>query len=184
NRRQRRRNLPRSWRGNAARTCGLRGWPQGLLQRTFTEGSAAIAYPAAVLFWERRMQGEAFQNWRRGREAIERKMHHLITGDVPASIEERQVRRTRFAALIERREAAARELLRRSRANGRDKSPTGSSRTGDRLIPAAHAGAGAEGDQAKFVPLPDQKGKVETAHVTTDASPSDVVALDAAALSP
>jgi len=130
------------------------------------------------------MHGDAFQNWRREREAIEREMDHLITGGVPTSIEERQVRRTRFAALIERRETAARELLHRSRASSRDKSPTGSSRPGDRLIPAAHAGAGAEGDQAKFVPLPDEKGKVETAHVTTDASPSDVVALDAAALTP
>jgi hypothetical protein len=130
------------------------------------------------------MHGDAFQNWRREREAIEREMDHLIIGGVPASIKERQVRRTRFAALIERREAAARELLHRSRASGRDKSPTGSSRTGDRLIPAAHGGAGAKGDQAKFVPLPDEKGKVETAHVTTDASPSDVVALDAAALTP
>jgi hypothetical protein len=131
------------------------------------------------------MLGDAFQNWRREREAIEREMDHLITEGVPASIEERQVRRTRFVALIERREAAARELLYRGRASGRDKSPKGSYRP-DSLIPGTDGGAGAEGDQAKFVPLADEKGEVEASHVTTDEAPADIVALagDAVAVPP
>jgi hypothetical protein len=131
------------------------------------------------------MHGDAFQNWRREREAIEREMDHLITEGMPVSIEERQVRRTRFVALIERREAAARELLHRGRASGRDKSPKGSYRP-DSLIPGADGGAGAEGDQAKFVPLADEKGEVEASHVTTDEAPADIVALagDAVAVPP
>jgi ribosome-associated protein len=60
----------------------------------------------------------------------------LIAEGVPASLEERRVYRTRFAALIERREAAARNLLQSDRR--RDKAP---SRPGDHFISAAHAGA-------------------------------------------
>ena len=135
------------------------------------------------------MRHEAFQEWRREREAVEQEMDLLITAGLPASNEERQVRRTRFAALLERREAAARNLLHSDRTRRRDRSPADSSGPGDRLISAAHAGAGVEGGPATFVPLPDGRTKADAqselpVHVTTAASPFDAVALalDAAAL--
>jgi len=116
-------------------------------------------------------------------------MDLLITSGLPASNEERQVRRTRFAALLERREAAARNLLHSGWAHRRDKSPGHSSRPGDHLISTAHAEAAAEGEPATFVALPDGKSEADAqselpAHVTTAASPFDAVALalDAAAL--
>src|SRR5712671_1013625 len=96
------------------------------------------------------MRDAAFQDWRREHEAVEQEMDRLIAAGVPASLEERRVYRTRFAALIERREAAARNLLQSDRR--RDKTP---SRPGDYLISAAHAGAVPEGQQAAFVSLPD-----------------------------
>src|SRR3981189_1783587 len=135
------------------------------------------------------MRHEAFQEWRREREAVEQEMDLLITAGLPTSNEERQVRRTRFAALLERREAAARNLLHSDRTRRRGRSPADSSGPGDRLISAAHAGAGVEGGPATFVPLPDGRTKADAQselpfHVTTAASPFDAVALalDAAAL--
>ena len=123
------------------------------------------------------MRADHFQNWRREREAIEHEMDRLIAEGLPTSIEERQVRRMRYAALIERREAAARKLLELARASRHDKSSRGSWLAGDRFISAAPAGAGAESEQAKFAFFPHEKGTVEAAHVTIAASPSDVGAL-------
>jgi hypothetical protein len=135
------------------------------------------------------MRHDAFQEWRREREAVEQEMDLLITAGLPASNEERQVRRTRFAALLERREAAARNLLHSDRTRRRNRSPADSSGPGDRLISAAHAGAGVEAGPATFVPLPDGRSKTDAqselpVHVTTAASPFDAVALalDTAAL--
>lgn len=62
---------------------------------------------------------DAFQSWRGELEAVEQEMDRLIAAGLPASVEERQVRQTRFLALVERREAAARKLLQTDRAGGR-----------------------------------------------------------------
>jgi hypothetical protein len=56
-------------------------------------------------------QPNAFAEWRRECEAIERDMNRLITAGRPGSEAERQVRTLQFASLIERREAAARKLM-------------------------------------------------------------------------
>jgi hypothetical protein len=53
-----------------------------------------------------------FQSWKRECEEIEREMDRLITAGRPDTAEERQVRQLQFTALIERRDAAARNLLR------------------------------------------------------------------------
>jgi hypothetical protein len=45
------------------------------------------------------MRDNAFQGWRRECEPIEQEMDHLVRAGVPASVEERQVRRIRFTAL-------------------------------------------------------------------------------------
>jgi hypothetical protein len=101
------------------------------------------------------MRVDAFHNWRRELEAVEQEMNSLIAQGLPASTEERQVRRTRFAALIERREAAARNLLRSDFAPRRGKSTPGPSGPGDHVIAAAHAGVGLEGPEDAFVRLPE-----------------------------
>ena len=67
------------------------------------------------------MRADHFQSWRREREAIEQKMDCLIVEGLPTSVEERRVRRMRFAALIEQREAAARKLLELARTSRHDK---------------------------------------------------------------
>src|SRR5262245_52693650 len=138
------------------------------------------------------MRDAAFQDWQRERETVEQEIDRLIASGVPASLEERRAYRARFAALIERREAAARSLLQSDRR--RDKAR---SRPGDYLISAAHAGAVADAQQTVFVPLPDGRRQAEAqsgppagsnavpaaiaagvAAVTPDAaaSPPDVVA--------
>jgi hypothetical protein len=60
------------------------------------------------------MVNTAFQDWRRECEAVQKEMDRLITAGRPQSPEERQVRQLQFSALIERRDAAARNLLRSS----------------------------------------------------------------------
>jgi len=72
------------------------------------------------------MRSDALQYWRREREAVEQEMDRLITEGLPASVEDRQVRQTRFVALVERREAAARKLLQSDWASRRDTSPRAS----------------------------------------------------------
>jgi hypothetical protein len=57
------------------------------------------------------MIDNAFENWRRECDAVQREMDRLITAGRPQSMEERQVRQLQFTALIERRDAAARSLL-------------------------------------------------------------------------
>jgi hypothetical protein len=54
---------------------------------------------------------EDFQIWRAEQSAIETEMNGLIAAGPMTSAEDRRVRRIRFMALIERREAAARALL-------------------------------------------------------------------------
>jgi hypothetical protein len=60
------------------------------------------------------MVNNEFQDWRRECEAVEKEMDRLIRAGRPQSPEERQVRQLQFTALIERRDAAARSLLRTS----------------------------------------------------------------------
>jgi hypothetical protein len=63
---------------------------------------------------ERAMVNNEFQDWRRECEAVQKEMDRLIRAGRPQSPEERQVRQLQFTALIERRDAAARSLLRTS----------------------------------------------------------------------
>jgi hypothetical protein len=60
------------------------------------------------------MVNNEFQDWRRECEAVQKEMDRLIRAGRPQSPEERQVRQLQFSALIERRDAAARSLLRTS----------------------------------------------------------------------
>jgi hypothetical protein len=62
------------------------------------------------------MSDHPFQVWQREREAVEQEMNRLITACRAVSAEERQVRRFRFEALVERRESAARNLMQSDRA--------------------------------------------------------------------
>ena len=129
------------------------------------------------------MRDGAFQDWQRERDAVEQEMDHLIAAGMPNSVEERQVRRTRFAALIERREAAARNLLQSDRR--RDWSPRAPSRPGDHLVSAAHLGAAAEGEQTGFVSLPDGRENAEAqSELSTPAAavPASSVPAEAAEL--
>jgi hypothetical protein len=55
--------------------------------------------------------GEVFQTWRSERDATEAEMSKLLTMQLTTTPEERQIRRMRFMALVERRDVAARGLL-------------------------------------------------------------------------
>jgi hypothetical protein len=57
------------------------------------------------------MRQNAFYEWRKECEAVQKEMDRLIKSGRPHSPEERQVRQLQFTALIERRDAAARNLL-------------------------------------------------------------------------
>jgi hypothetical protein len=58
------------------------------------------------------MADTEFEAWRRECEAVHKEMDRLLLAGRPQSPEERQVRQLQFTALIERRDAAARNLLR------------------------------------------------------------------------
>jgi hypothetical protein len=83
------------------------------------------------------MHDRAFQIWRRERDAVEQEMNRLITACRSLSIEERQVRRFQFEALVERREAAARNLLQADHAV-RASSPRAQGRRNPQLPSSAH----------------------------------------------
>ena len=53
-----------------------------------------------------------FEAWKQECEAVHNEMDRLLLAGRPQSPEERQVRQLQFTALIERRDAAARNLLR------------------------------------------------------------------------
>ena len=72
---------------------------------------------------ERVMVNTAFQDWRRECEAVQKEMDRLIAAGRPQSPEERQVRQLQFSALIERRDAAARNLLRSSVRSDKEQMP-------------------------------------------------------------
>jgi hypothetical protein len=57
------------------------------------------------------MASNMFQDWRQECEAVQKEMDRLIVAGRPHSAEERLVRQLQFTALIERRDAAARQLL-------------------------------------------------------------------------
>jgi hypothetical protein len=57
------------------------------------------------------VMNEAFHIWKAEQLAIEAEMNELMMAGPTTSADERQVRRIRFMALVERREAAARALL-------------------------------------------------------------------------
>jgi hypothetical protein len=56
-------------------------------------------------------QCDAFQSWLCERSAVEVQLNELFAAGLPTSREERQARKIRFLALLERRDAAARDLL-------------------------------------------------------------------------
>jgi hypothetical protein len=124
------------------------------------------------------MHDEVFRSWRQECEAIEQEMDRLIRGPVPASVEERQVRRIQFAALVERREDAARKLIQADRARLQNIWRKDSSAAGDYFIAAPHfpstGGAGAN----TFVKLPD--GRSTTDADTAVSNPSTIDASSAA----
>ena len=66
---------------------------------------------------------DSFQNWKIEREAVEREMKLLLTSGQPTSVEDRRIRKILFAALIERRDAAARNFLQTAREVRPYKSP-------------------------------------------------------------
>jgi hypothetical protein len=63
----------------------------------------------------------AFEDWKREREAIHKEMDCLLSAGWPKTAEECQVRKVQFMALIERRNAAARNLLKPDVAKAGDK---------------------------------------------------------------
>ena len=57
-----------------------------------------------------------FEAWRAECQAVHKEMDRLLLTGRPQSSEERQIRQLQFAALIERRDAAARRILSELRA--------------------------------------------------------------------
>jgi hypothetical protein len=60
----------------------------------------------------------AFHDWKRECEAIEKEMDRLLKAGRPETAAERQVRQIQYAALIERRDTATRNLLQSDRQDG------------------------------------------------------------------
>jgi hypothetical protein len=65
------------------------------------------------------MQDIAFLSWRNERDAVEAEMNVLLQAGLTISPEDRRVRAMRFIALVERRDAAARDLLEAARQHVR-----------------------------------------------------------------
>ena len=68
-------------------------------------------------------QCDAFQHWLCERSAVEAQMDDLLAAGLPTSSEERLTRQIQFMSLVERRDAAARDLLQRLPSLRRRKSP-------------------------------------------------------------
>lgn len=62
------------------------------------------------MLWRESLQKE-FDNWRRERELVEAEMARIISTVSTGATEDRSIRVAQFAALIERRETAARRIL-------------------------------------------------------------------------
>jgi hypothetical protein len=130
------------------------------------------------------MHDKSFQAWRQECDAIEQEMDRLIRTPVPPSAEERQVRRIQFAALVERREAAARKLIEGDRVRHHNKLGSDAPAPGDYLVSTAAAGSIAAGDAATFVSLPDGRNRADAqsarsphdAAISAPAVPSDTIA--------
>jgi hypothetical protein len=58
------------------------------------------------------MTETAFQTWRTASDIIHGEMDRLMKSGWPDTVEDRQVRKIQYMALIERRDAAARDFLR------------------------------------------------------------------------
>ena len=87
-----------------------------------TSGQISLLTPPLGLLLAGEGVMGAFQDWKREREAIEKEMDRLIMAGRPTTAEERQVRQLQFTALIERRDAAARDLMQSGNASRRIKS--------------------------------------------------------------
>ena len=93
---------------------------------------------------------QATELWRQEREAIEREMDVVLRSHSPASEMDRRVRQMQFAALIERRNAAAQGFLKAARPAASlvpaDQSPVGSTLPQEdesaTLVPGAPEGEG------------------------------------------
>jgi hypothetical protein len=103
-------------------TSGLVGWDEPFARPNACDCGAIVGSRAeldptyasrlgSVVYGECEMANNAFQDWRRECEAVQKEMDRLITAGRPQSPEERQVRQLQFTALLERRDAAARNLL-------------------------------------------------------------------------
>jgi hypothetical protein len=67
------------------------------------------------------IQRDAFQDWKRERDAVEDEIK-LLFASRQASAADRRIRQPQFLALLERRNAAARKLLATGRSNRRPRS--------------------------------------------------------------
>src|SRR5262249_16793394 len=107
------------------------------------------------------MHNEALMGWRQECDAIEQEMDRLIKGPVPASAEERQIRRVQFAALVERREDAARKLIQADRTRVRYSERGKNSVSGEYFISAAHSTSTSDTGSTTFVKLPDGRSTAD-----------------------
>jgi hypothetical protein len=97
------------------------------------------------------MHHDAFQDWKRERDAIEQEMRQFLAAGRRAPLEERAVRRIQFAALIERRNAAARNLLQSVRPGGQTTTVRQLSASAPTATEVAEQGTEPAGDQTATV---------------------------------
>ena len=116
------------------------------------------------------MPGEPLSSWRQECDAIEQEMDRLVRSPVPASDEERQVRRGRFAALVQRREDAARKLIQADRARFRHSWRRDSPTPGEFFISASHAASTNDASSTPFVKIPGGRTAAETVGASPDSS--------------
>jgi hypothetical protein len=102
-------------RGLFAATPGKAAGASGRAAAEIGTDFPALLDPASLhrglCNWGCVMASNMFQDWRQECEAVQKEMDRLIVAGRPHSAEERLVRQLQFTALIERRDAAARQLL-------------------------------------------------------------------------
>src|SRR5262249_20342597 len=107
-------------------------------------------------------------------DAIEQEMDRLIKGPLPASAEERQIRRIQFAALVERREDAARKLIQADRTRVRYSERGKNSVSGEYFISAAHSTSTSDTVSTPFQKLAGESGPADAHEASSNASAIDV----------
>ncbi len=132
------------------------------------------------------MHQSSFENWRRESEAVNNEMDSLLSAGWPKTVAECQVRKVQFMALLERRNAAAREFLKPCALSQRQTRASGASSGYQVEAPGARGSSPERGLAVEFPQGEDVQSasmstsghRVEASSTSPDSSPEPGLATE------